>query len=335
MLYDTEPVVAATVRGLTVDCVHRASAIIVDAVGRVQYSLGNPDRPTVIRSLAKPFRALTLLSAMRTAPMSLSDEAIALISGSHSGLPEHVELLMTLLSKFHFDVSDLRCGRTLPLDSTRAYEVASGLADRQIPMQCYCDCSGEHFGVLLLCRLKNYPMDGYLRRDHPVHRDYEAILGNAFGLQNIMTDISVDGCGLPTYCVPLRSVAEAIQGAFANVVRTDEEKRLQSAVRKHPSLYAGPQRLTTEIIRASDGKAFVKDGAEAIYGIGFRRQGLALAVKIADGNSRAARAFIPALIRKLALLSPGECDQIEATLDLTIRDNHGDTVGRVVALEGA
>ena len=64
-----------------------------------------------------------------------------------------------------------------------------------------------------------------------------------------------------------------------------------------PYLVGGRDRLDTELMRASGGQVLVKEGAEALVCASIMPSGLGIAIKVADGGSRADE---PALVSRLA-----------------------------------
>jgi L-asparaginase II len=78
--------------------------------------------------------------------------------------------------------------------------------------------------------------------------------------------------------------------------------RLTRAMAAHPDLVAGEGRACTELMRAMGGRVAIKTGAEAVFVAILPDQQRGIAVKIADGNSRASEAVIAALLVRLGAL---------------------------------
>jgi L-asparaginase len=133
----------------------------------------------------------------------------------------------------------------------------------------------------------------------------------------------------------------ALATAFARVSNPDGLaplrraacERMLSAVEQHPELIAGRhQRLCTDIARITHGRLFPKIGGEAVYAIGVRGAGSALAVKIDDGAGRALHAVVIALLRRFHFASPAELAQLEAWEERSLRAWAGTEVGRTEVL---
>ena len=71
----------------------------------------------------------------------------------------------------------------------------------------------------------------------------------------------------------------------------------------HPLLVAGEGRACTTLIRALGGKGAVKTGAEGYFTAILREPGFGVALKIEDGNTRAAEAAMAAVLVRLGALS--------------------------------
>jgi len=71
----------------------------------------------------------------------------------------------------------------------------------------------------------------------------------------------------------------------------------------HPDLVAGTGRACTELMGAMDGVA-IKTGAEGVFTAILPAKGLGVALKIADGTTRAANAAIAHVLSQLEVLDP-------------------------------
>src|SRR2546427_388742 len=117
-------------------------------------------------------------------------------------------------------------------------------------------------------------------------------------------------CGAPVHGMPLRSMATI----YAQLVRPDRlgdlaphAERAVSAMRAEPYMVAGRNRVDTAVMQASP-DLVVKAGAEGLLCGAILSRGIAVSVKVRDGNSRAAG---PALLRSLALLDVLDEGQLE------------------------
>src|SRR5205823_1139754 len=79
-------------------------------------------------------------------------------------------------------------------------------------------------------------------------------------------------------------------------------RRIVRAMTTHPELVAGSGRADTILMRAAQGRAATKAGAEGFFAAIVPEAALGIAVKIDDGAGRAAETVIAALLDKLGLL---------------------------------
>src|ERR1700760_1719529 len=108
--------IAATLyRGDVIENTHAAHVAVVDAHGRLVHSFGDPHRVTLPRSAAKPAQALAVIETGALERFGFTDEDLALICGSHSSEPRHIERALAMLGKSQTSESDLRCGGHPPI----------------------------------------------------------------------------------------------------------------------------------------------------------------------------------------------------------------------------
>jgi L-asparaginase II len=100
------------------------------------------------------------------------------------------------------------------------------------------------------------------------------------------------------------------------------EHRIAKAMNSHPEWVGGTGRDVTTLMRALPG-AMAKDGAEGVYAIGLP-DGSAVALKIADGSSRARAVVIVAALRHLGV----DVDPLTALATVPVL-GHGQAVGAV------
>ena len=91
-------------------------------------------------------------------------------------------------------------------------------------------------------------------------------------------------------------------GFSSNNLREKAKEKLVNSMIKHPDLVAGDGRACTELMKAMDGKAAVKTGAEAVFVAIIPSKRIGIAVKIVDGGTRAAEAAVTALLIKYGVL---------------------------------
>jgi len=197
------PMVEVT-RGSLVESAHRGAIAVVDDSGHLVASLGSAGQPFFARSCAKPFQALALVCSGAADAFGLTEAELAVVCASHSGEPEHVALVESVLAKAEVSASKLVCGVHPPFDSAaRTALSARGAA----PSALHNNCSGKHAGMLALSRHLSLPLDGYTDPDHGVQVAIHRLFAYLAGLEPSELRIAVDGCTAPTFSLPLRAFA--------------------------------------------------------------------------------------------------------------------------------
>jgi L-asparaginase II len=270
-----------------VESTHRGHVAVVGPAGLVS-ALGDPDRPTFVRSVAKPFQAAAALALLRaghdpSSPGDLDDRSVAVSWASHRGEAAQLAAVRRLLARSGTDERAL----TTPPERPPADPATP-------PARIAHNCSGQHAlfalaGAAIGCRRADL-----LRPDGPLQRPVLDALGRAFGP---VSAVATDGCGAPTVAVPLRAVATAYRDLAGSAAL--DLRSVRDAGLAHPDLVGGSGRLESELLRAG---IVAKPGAEGIFALGWRdRDGAqwGVAVRIEDGGARAAPVVVAALLAAL------------------------------------
>ncbi len=301
------PFLVEVTRGPLVESRHRASVSVVDADGATVLSIGDVDRRVFPRSAVKALQALPLLESGIADKYGLTDEEIALACASHSGEPEHVRVARSMLEKAGQDVGCLECGTHWPMGEAANRALA---AQGGTPSALHNNCSGKHAGfICLACGLGHDPK-GYVSPNHPVQRMVREALEDATGACHTMEKSGIDGCSIPTYAIPLPSLAFGFAKFGTGAGLSGEGKaaaeRIRRAVAAHPFMVAGTGRFDTRLMELLKERAFVKVGAEGVYCAALPGLGYGIALKAEDGNARAAEAIMAGLILRFLPLGDEE-----------------------------
>ena len=286
-------------RGGRLESLHRGHAVICDADGAVLEAWGSPAAVIYPRSSCKMIQALPLLES--GAGDRLSPRQLALACASHQGSAEHVSLARRWLADLGLGESDLRCGAHEPRDRA---EMERLIHARASPCQLHNNCSGKHAGFLALARHLGAGPE-YVEIDHPVQRAVHDAFEEVTGAES--PGWGIDGCSAPNFACTLQGLAAAMArfaaASEAGDARARAMVRLRTAMARHPDLVAGEGRACTELMRAMDGVA-IKTGAEAVFVAILPASRRGIALKIADGGTRAAEAAIVALLAREGVLDP-------------------------------
>ncbi|HYY55711.1 MAG TPA: asparaginase [Pyrinomonadaceae bacterium] len=336
-----EPVPLVEVRrGSITESRHRGHIAAVDADGQIVAHLGVPGVLTYMRSSAKPFQSLPLVSSGAADRFGFTTQEIAIACASHNGEPIHTETVAGMLRKIGMDESALKCGVHEPFSA----ETAARLRERGLkPNVLHNNCSGKHAGMLALALHLGAPTDTYDQPGNPVQL---TIARTVEGFSDVpLEDIAVgiDGCGAPVFGLTVRAMALMYArlveppGDWPRETR-EAAGRIVSAMVSHPEIIGGRQeRLDTVLMRATRGRVVSKVGAEGVYTAGVLPserwpRALSLAFKIEDGEDRRARpTVVIEALRQLGVLEGAALEELEPYASFTTRNHRGEAVGEVRA----
>jgi L-asparaginase II len=315
-------------RGDMIESLHLGHVAVCDAAGDVVEAWGDPGQVIYPRSACKMIQALPLLESGAADAAGLGSEQLALSCASHNGAAIHTERVARWLADLSLDEDDLRCGPQMPEDpEARERYICSHTA----PGQMCNNCSGKHAGFLTLNRHLGGGPD-YVEPDHPVQRAVRAAFEDVTGEDS--PRYAVDGCSAPNFATSVHGLARAMARFAAAEEGTSRGRamiRLRSAMTLHPELVAGEGRSCTRLMRAMGGRAAVKTGAEGVFVAMIPERRMGVALKIADGATRASECAIAAILVRLGVLDADD-PAAKAYLDAPILNRRGLDTGSVRAV---
>ncbi len=327
------PVLVEVLRGSLVESRHGGAVAVADTTGGIVLSVGDVTTPIFPRSAVKALQALPLVESGAADRYRLSDEELALACASHSGEGAHVEGVTRMLAKAGLEPTALCCGAHWPLSQAAAHALARiGSASAL-----HNNCSGKHAGFLAVARARGVDHTGYWQPDHPVQRDVHSVLEDLSGAVLPPDRRAVDGCSVPTWAVPLQSLAYAFArfgtGRGLSLERARAAARLRAACTNQPWYVAGTGRFGTEIVRLLGECIFFKTGAEGVACGALPTLGLGFAIKCDDGGGRAAEAVAASLIARLLPLTDAERRALAPFAQPALRNWNGIEVGALRVTE--
>jgi L-asparaginase II len=210
-----------------------------------------------LRSAAKPIQAVPLADAYH----DLGDDELAIACSSHQAEPAQLDAVRRLLARAGATIDDLENG---PQEGRPEGRLGH-------------NCSGKHAGFLAACRANRWSFAGYRLPEHPLQQQIRVLLGGGRP--------AVDGCGIPTYAQPLSAQARLL-------LRT--QPRIGEAMRARPELVGGEGADDTALMQLLPG-FIAKRGAEGLL-CAASPDGRGYAFKVADGNGRALRPVVAAVL---------------------------------------
>ena len=284
------PLEAILMRGSKVESIHKIHAVVSDKKGRVLMCSGNPEYKSFIRSALKPFQAIPFVSSGASSKINNSSKSIALACGSHSGSKAHAREAFKILWEYDIDLKNLKCPRkfTSPLQH---------------------NCSGKHAAFLATCKKLGWPLESYLKGDHPLQIEIFRIISEYLDIP--VTDIFAerDDCGAPTIYMKLIEMARL----YSLLGRADnaELEQISRAMTTNPIMLSDNNQFDTEVIKASHGQVISKGGAEGIQCLCKVNEGIGISLKVEDGSKRAKHAVGLHLLKQLEWISDLRIQDIE------------------------
>lgn len=328
LLMQVAPVGVEVYRGGTVESLHRVHACVVDGRGGLVHAVGDPDLVTFLRSAAKPFQALPLVTSGAADAFGLSEAELALACGSHAGEPEHVAVVEGMFAKAGLSPSLLQCG-THAAWTRRAKAALAGA--RTTPL--HHNCSGKHAGMMMLQLHLGADPAAYLDPQSPAQQAVLAALAEVSGLAADKIAVGTDGCSVPNFAMPLRNMAllfaRLAMPQGVSKATADALGRIARAMARHPEMVGGSERFDTDLMGASEDRLVSKAGAEGVQGVGDLASGMGFCLKVEDGASRA---VAPATVEALRQLGWLEARAFEVLGDWwmpSLENWSGRRVGRV------
>jgi len=319
------PILVEITRGLEVERRHRGELAVVDADGTVRHQVGDPEALVCMRSLAKPFQVLPLITTGAAKAFGFGPEELALMSGSLSGQDFQLALVEQILAHLGLKPGMLQCGSHPPLHRPTAKALAQAGTK---PTPLHHTCAGKHASMLALCVHQGWPLDDYLNPAHPVQQLILKTVADMVGLAPADIPVAIDGCSAPVFYVPLRHIARGF-ARLAAAPPESPEGMLMMACLAYPRHIAGDGRLETVVMNTLPGRVFAKTGAEGGFALSLAKEGLGVALKIEDGASRALGPAIIETLRQLELLTPEALEALTPQWRPVLLNQQKQTVGEI------
>ena len=311
------------------DLVHQGWICVVDEHSRVIWSLGDAEDMVFYRSASKPIQALPVFAMGLDRKYGLGEEQSVILSASHLGMPCHVAAVEDILRRMELDEDVLCMKPTRPGDAASdEARIRAGLPLRKV----YHNCSGKHCALLMMQRELGGPVEDYWRTGTAVHALVERTIRTVSETDRV--NVGVDGCGVPVFAVPVRSIAAAFKNLAC--IDTIHDESLQAAaaenvrrIGRYPHMIRGAL-LCTEMNR--DPNIIAKGGANGVYGFGLKKQRLGVAFKLVDGTEAAWPFLARELLAGLGALTEEHRARLDRLGTEYIYNDNDTMVGRRRAL---
>ena len=324
------PVLVEVLRGGAVESRHRGAFAITDAAGRIIAASGPIDAPVFPRSAVKPLQALPLVESGAAEAFRLTNKELALACASHRAEPPHVKAVEAWLAASGLGPEALECGAHPPSDPAASAEL---IRRGETPSAVHNNCSGKHSGFICTAVHLGEDPRGYIQPGHAVQRRVSAALADMTGVDLAAAPCGCDGCGIPSYAIPLRALARGmarmVDTGSLGRERARAAETLMAAMGAEPFYVSGTGSFVTECMRAAGAAVRVKTGAEGVYAAALPTLGYGVALKIEDGAGRAAELAMATLLRALRCFGEEQEQALRPFLHPVLRNVAGAPVGTV------
>jgi L-asparaginase II len=276
-------------RGGAVETEHEVAAVLVRDDGRVEEAIGPVDAPVTWRSAAKPFQLEV------TAPLAGYDwkeRELAVGASSHWGEPVHVALVEGVLARSGLSEAHLYCGPDWPghFPSKKAAIRATDL-----PRPIWNNCSGKHSFMATACAICGWDAD-YRPVDHPLQAKIRASVAERTGHP---ASSVVDGCGVPSFVLPIGAMGRAWAG-LARSVRDGDGwlGRIGAAMQAWPVEAGGEGAVDTSVVQRATRRVIAKVGAEGLICVAVPDAMAAAVVKVRTGSEAARAVALAAVLER-------------------------------------
>ena len=302
---------------------HSGFICLVDKDENILSEIGESRTSFFLRSCAKPFQALPIITSGTYQKFGLTLEELAVCCASHTGSNKHTELVKSILDKIGLKEKDFQCGVHDPIDVDTNHNL---IKHNLKPSQLHNNCSGKHAGMLGVCLQKGWPIENYLSFEHPLQKEILSVIQH-YCLLDDNIKRAIDGCSAPVYAMPLYKMG----AGFLKLFLSKDGELIKNAYLKHPYLIGGTGRLDSIIIKASHNRLVAKVGAEGLCIVINPHEEKALVVKILDSNIQARSIAVIECLKQLGWLSKQElsCNEISKIYDLEIKNLNNIPVGQI------
>lgn len=314
------PVLYMETRGGITENEHRGSVAVVDGKGRVTLSYGDIHSPRYFRSAAKPLQALPVFAHRLDRLNGTTQEESVIFAASHLGDPCHIDTVRRILKHSGFSEGELIMSPALG----RSGETSK-------PAHC---CSGKHAALMLLAKELCGDYTDYWRLGSSAQQEVLSAIATMSDCEREAIKTGIDGCGVPVFAIPLENMALSFlrlarPQMIPDLALAAAADTLGAAINAYPHMIRGAGALDTII--NTDKNLVAKSGRCGVYCIGFRNEGLGLALKIDDGCDLHLPILLAALLRKLGYGNKALLKELDELLPAAILDDTGKYAGAFLA----
>lgn len=313
-----------------IEATHYGHVAIADASGALVASAGDPYLMAFMRSSSKPLQALLVVQSGAADEFAFSQRELSICCASHCGSAEHVTTVRGILEKLDLTEDDLECGTHWPGDTDERNRLIRENAE---PGPAHNNCSGKHAGMLAAARAMGVPTKGYSQREHPIQQAHIRNIRAVCDLAEDELVLGIDGCGVPTFGMPLRNMATGY-ARLVDPVGLDAETaaatgRIRAAMAAEPVMVSGRGSFNSELLSVAGDRVTCKGGAEGLFMLCVAGENVGIAVKQSDGGSRVQAPVVMQILTGMGVLDEAALARLEPFAAPRITNCHGTHVGDI------
>ena len=294
-------------RGNVIESTHITKCIIKDYNYKTIFSTKNDNDLVYPRSAIKIFQAVPFIKSDAHKKFKLTQKQIAISCSSHRGESMHIKVLEEWIKKLKINKNLLKCGVHNPLNKKSSDSL---LLTGNKPNQLHNNCAGKHLGMISACLMNEMNLDTYLDMKHPYQNLIRESLKYFTQCKITKKQKGVDGCSAPQYAFPLKNIAVSMINLLKNYIDdgnySKEVRIILDSISKYPELTGSKSIYPTQLMIATKGKIFSKEGAEGVLLFAHKEKKIGGIIKVKDGNERAIPSVANAIFKKLKIIEKNE-----------------------------
>lgn len=315
-------------RGEILDLTHVGYFCMVDERSQVISAVGSPEEIVYYRSASKPIQALPVIAMGLDQKYGITEEESVIFAGSHAGEPFHVRALESIFEKAGLKEEQLIMHPACPAEKQAYLDwVRSGQEKRKFLH----NCAGKHAALMLGQRALGGRLEEYWQIEAPIEQEVRRTIAVLSETTPEQVQIGVDGCGVPVFAVAMRQIAAAFKNlACPTLIKDDRLAQAAAAfvprIHRYPHMMRGTGYLCSRI--NEDENLIGKGGANAVYGLGLKKERIGIAVKAADGCEDIWPFVIAAALRQIGYKNEETLSMLDSLHGADIRNDNDLVVGR-------
>ena len=298
-------------RGKVIESIHESKCIIKNYNFKTIFSTNHNNDLIYPRSAIKIFQAIPFIKSKAHKKYNLTKKQIAISCSSHRGEPIHLKVLEEWVKKLKINKSMLECGIHNPLHKKSSDKL---LLSGNKPNQLHNNCAGKHLGMINGCIANNINPKNYVKIDHPYQKIIREYLEIFTQCKITKIQQGVDGCSAPQYAFPLKNISIAMINLLKHYIEeknySNEIRILLESITKYPNLTGSSSIYPSQLMTATNGKVFSKEGAEGVLLFAHKEKKIGGVIKVKDGNERALPSIANEIFKRLKILERKELDRL-------------------------